>query len=179
LPLYIAVPCPTSSRSPFIFPSRLPGLSLPFSPSPLRLCLPTFPSVHSSSLSPPQPNKSIRMVVHLLLVKDSDHPTRERVVCDLRDLEELVLVDRARAVPVELHEPLLQSLELLRRDYTIDQSFEARLEQGEGRNREKRAGGGREERTEREGGRTKTDWRRLARLLGGGQSGRVHAGRTV
>lgn len=53
----------------------------------------------------------------LLLVKDGNHPARERVVGNLRNLKELVLVDRARSVLVELHETLLQPLDLNGRDY--------------------------------------------------------------
>lgn len=36
----------------------------------------------------------------VLFVENGDHPRRERVVCDLRNGEELVSVDRAVAVPV-------------------------------------------------------------------------------
>jgi hypothetical protein len=41
-----------------------------------------------------------------VLIKNSNHPTRERVRGDLRDLEELVSVDRTGTVFVELHEAL-------------------------------------------------------------------------
>jgi hypothetical protein len=78
--------------------------------------------------------------LNALLVEDRDHPARERVRRDLRDLEELLAVDAARAVPaqhgerfvsqseaeqsrsgkdarVELHEALLQALELALGDW--------------------------------------------------------------
>lgn len=77
-----------------------------------------------------------------LLVKDGDHPARERVVRDLRDEQELVLVDRARTVPVELHEPLLEPLDLRRRDcqWSYHSQF-GELEVGDGRVAMDRASG--------------------------------------
>ncbi len=52
----------------------------------------------------------------LLLVKDSNHAMCQRIIRDLRYLEELVLVDGAGTVFVELHEPFLQPEELGRGD---------------------------------------------------------------
>ncbi len=52
----------------------------------------------------------------LLLVKDSNHAMCQRIIRDLRYLEELVLVDGAGTVFVELHESFLQPEELGRGD---------------------------------------------------------------
>ena len=55
---------------------------------------------------------SYRLNLDSLLVKDGNHAVRERVVGNLGDLEELVLVNGSRAVLVELHKALLEAEEL-------------------------------------------------------------------
>ena len=47
-----------------------------------------------------------------VLVKDGDQTECQRVVGDLRDLQEFVLVDRAGSIAVELHKALFEPLDL-------------------------------------------------------------------
>jgi hypothetical protein len=92
-------------------PARLPAhpcahAQRSFSSRPPRLLNALSPPTNSwkSTVPPPlRPRVSATAAsarrAHALLVEDRDHPRRERVRRDLRDLQELLAVDRARAVP--------------------------------------------------------------------------------
>lgn len=68
------------------------------------------------------------LVQDSLFVKDRDHAMCQRVVCDLRDLQEFVFIDRPRAVLVELHESFLEPVEFGRRDCEGKKPIEKRAQ---------------------------------------------------